>query len=285
MDEGLQFTEDAELNRYLFYSDINEINFFVEDKDKEYEYETIFSKMFEGKYRIASIIAAGGKKGVKKAYEEFGEVDSENPTKNNIYIVDGDFDRYIHQQEMICNRHFIYLKYYNIENYFIDEKAILKFAKGKLHMLDSEVKDIVRYVEWRDKIVTQAGRLFLLYCAVQKSLPAEPNVARNEYLFIDDKTGFERAGAYSQYYQHILSLDSDIIIEMQKIMNTYESINGPDYFGLICGKFLLTSLFVYLRGRIKKSFTRDELRWSLLCDFDMTSLDYIKEAVNYVCTT
>ena len=285
MDEGLQFTEDAELNRYLFYSDINEINFFVEDKDKEYEYETIFSKMFEGKYRIASIIAAGGKKGVKKAYEEFGEVDSENPTKNNIYIVDGDFDRYIHQQEMICNRHFIYLKYYNIENYFIDEKAILKFAKGKLHMLDSEVKDIVRYVEWRDKIVTQAGRLFLLYCAVQKSLPAEPNVARNEYLFIDDKTGFERAGAYRQYYQHILSLDSDIIIEMQKIMNTYESINGPDYFGLICGKFLLTSLFVYLRGRIKKSFTRDELRWSLLCDFDMTSLDYIKEAVNYVCTT
>lgn len=283
MDEGLQFTEEAELNRYLFYSDINDINFFVEDKDKEYEYETIFSKMFEGKYRIASIMAVGGKKEVIKAFEEFGEADSNNPTKNNFFIVDGDFDRYIHQHEMIDNKHFIYLKYYNIENYFIDEKAILKFAKGKLHMLDSQVKDIIRYMEWRDKIVTQAGKLFLLYCAVQKKLPTEPNVARNEYLFIDDKTGLERPGAYSEYYQHILSLESDIAIEIQKIKNAYESTNGSDYFGLICGKFLLTSLFVYLRGKIKKNFTRDELRWSLLCNFDVTSLDFIKEAVNSVC--
>ena len=34
MDDGLQFTEEGELNRYLFYSDLNEINFIVEDKDK-----------------------------------------------------------------------------------------------------------------------------------------------------------------------------------------------------------------------------------------------------------
>ena len=45
--------------------------------------------MFEGKYKIASIIATGGKKEVKKAFEEFGEVDSENHKKNNFYIVDG----------------------------------------------------------------------------------------------------------------------------------------------------------------------------------------------------
>ena len=65
MDDGLQFTEEGELNRYLFYSDLNEINFIVEDKDKEYEYETIFKRLFKGKYKIASIIAANGKPGVK----------------------------------------------------------------------------------------------------------------------------------------------------------------------------------------------------------------------------
>ena len=47
MEDGLQFSEEAELNRYLFYSDLNEINFFVEDKDKEYEYETIFLRLFK----------------------------------------------------------------------------------------------------------------------------------------------------------------------------------------------------------------------------------------------
>lgn len=66
MNEGLHFTKEAEINRYLFYADLNDINIFVEDKDREYEYETIFSRMFEGKYKIASIIAAGGKKGGKK---------------------------------------------------------------------------------------------------------------------------------------------------------------------------------------------------------------------------
>lgn len=285
MNEGLHFTKEAEINRYLFYADLNDINIFVEDKDREYEYETIFSRMFEGKYKIASIIAVGGKREVKKAFEEFGEVDSGNHEKNNFYIVDGDFDRYIHQDEMINNKHFIYLKFYNIENYFIDEKAIIKFAKGKLHLLDSKVENIVRYKEWRSKIVSQAAKLFLLYCTVQKKLPAESNVARNEYLFIDDKTGFERPDAYSEYYQYIISLDPDITIEMQKIRNTYEYINGSDYFGLICGKFLMTSLFVYLRGKIKKNFTRDELRWNLLCDFDLASLDYIKEIVDFVCAS
>lgn len=285
MEEGLRFTKVAELNRYLFYSDINDINIFVEDKNKEYEYETIFSKMLGEKYRIASIIAAGGKRGVKNAFKEFGEVDSENPKKNNFYIVDGDFDRYVCRQEMIKSEHFIYLKYYNIENYFIDEKAILKFAKGKLHMLDYDVKEIVKYMEWRNKIVSQAEKLFLLYCAVQKKLPTEPNVERNEYLFIDDKTGFERPGAYSEYYQHIISIDNDITIEIKKIISIYENINGTDYFGLICGKFLLTSLYVYLKGKVKMNFTRDELRWNLLCNFDITSLDYIKELIDNICNS
>mgnify|MGYP000869244540 FL=1 len=39
MDDELRYTDEAELNRYLFYGDINEVNFFVEDKNKEYEYE------------------------------------------------------------------------------------------------------------------------------------------------------------------------------------------------------------------------------------------------------
>ena len=46
MDDELRYTREAELNRYLFYKDINEINFFVEDKNKEFEYETILEKLF-----------------------------------------------------------------------------------------------------------------------------------------------------------------------------------------------------------------------------------------------
>ena len=87
-------------------------------EDKEYEYETIFARLFGEHYRISSIIAAGGKLGVKEAFQEFGEFDKNDSNKVNVFIVDGDFDRYIRSEEMIVNPHFIYLKYYNVENYF-----------------------------------------------------------------------------------------------------------------------------------------------------------------------
>lgn len=282
MDDELWYTDEAELNRYLFYSDLNEINFFVEDKNKEYEYETILKKLFKGKYKIASIITANGKLGVKQAFWEFGEKSNDYIVRNNIYIVDGDFDKYIHSEDMIDNDHFIYLKKYNIENYFIDEKAVIKFAKGKLHVLDKDVKLIINFEYWKDTIVEQAKRLFLLYCAVQNVLPAEANVARSEYLFIDDKTGFERQDGYKSYYDYIVTLKSDIDLDIERIKISYEAINGTDYFGFICGKFLLVSLYVYLRSKTKINFTKDELRWTLICDFDVSSLNFIKERVDSI---
>lgn len=282
MDDELRYTDEAELNRYLFYKEINEINFFVEDKNKEFEYETILEKLFQGKYKIVSIIAANGKEGVKQAFAEFGEKSNDDSQKNNFYIVDGDFDEYIHNGEMIKNSHFIYLRKYNIENYFIDEKAVLKFAKGKLHILDHRVRERINFEYWKDTIVEQAKRLFLLYCAVQKVLPEEPNVARSEYLFIDDKTGFERPDGYKSYYDHIFTLKNDIDSDIEDIKMIYEMKNGTDYSGFICGKFLLTSLYVYLKGKIKKNFTKDEMRWTLICNFDVSSLNFIKERVESI---
>lgn len=237
MADELWYTVEAELNRYLFYSDLNEINFFVEDKNKEYEYETILKKLFKGKYKIASIITANGKLGVKQEFWEFGEKSNDYIVRNNIYIVDGDFDKYIHSEDMIDNDHFIYLKKYNIENYFIDEKAVIKFAKGKLHVLDKDVKLIINFGYWKDTIVEQAKRLFLLYCAVQNVLPAEANVARSEYLFIDDKTRFERQDGYKSYYDYIVTLKSDIDLDIERIKISYEAINGTNYLVLYVGNF------------------------------------------------
>lgn len=282
MDEELKYTEEAEISRYLFYSDINEINFFVEDKDKEYEYETIFERLLEGKYKIVSIIAANGKNGVIKAFKEFGEKNIDNLEQHNFYIVDGDFDFYIHKNEMIENDHFIYLKHYNIENYFIDENAILNFAKGKMQVVDKKVQDIINYNYWRDTIIEQASWLFLTYCAVQKRLPHISNVARKEYLFIDDKTGFEKTNGYKSYYDNVKNIDSNIDIYIEEVKTIYEDINGNNYFDLICGKFLLVSLYVYLRGKTKCKFSKDELRWNLICNFNISKLNYIKESVDRI---
>ena len=49
-----------------------------------------------------------------------------------IFIVDGDFDRYIKKEEMIEHHNFIYLETYNIENYFIDENVKIEIPELRI---------------------------------------------------------------------------------------------------------------------------------------------------------
>ena len=117
MDDSndLLYSEEASATRALFYQGLNDINLFVEDKGMEYLYETIFKRLLGANYCISAIYALGGKTNVIARYHEFGDKLDDTP---NFYIVDGDFDRYIHKEDMVNAPNFIYLQSYNIENYF-----------------------------------------------------------------------------------------------------------------------------------------------------------------------
>ena len=54
-NNGLTFSDDALSNRSLYLSEFNDINFFVEDKGKEFEYEEIFERLFDNKIQIFSV--------------------------------------------------------------------------------------------------------------------------------------------------------------------------------------------------------------------------------------
>lgn len=273
----LLYSTEASATRVLFYQGLNDINLFVEDAGMEYLYETIFKRLLGANYCISAIYSLGGKTNVNARYREFGDKIGDTP---NFYIVDGDFDRYIHKEDMIDVPNFIYLQSYNIENYFIDENATEQFAKGRLKKLDSEIKQLVAFQEWKQKIVSQAKKLFLCYCLVQKLNIPEPTLTRGPYTFIDQKTGYERTdGAYMEYWKHILSIVPTAENEMESISAEYESINGTDYFNFICGKFLLTSLFCHLEAVTKSKLRIEDLKWHLINNFDITKLDYIRVAI------
>lgn len=277
-EESLEYSFDASLNRALFYSEFNDINIYVEDINKEYEYETVFKRLLGDEYRISSIFCMGGKIGVIKAFEENKK---QNINDLNFYIVDGDFDRYIFPEEMIKDSHFIYLDTYNIENYYIDEEACYKFSKGKLKLIDDKVRKIINFDNWLNTIITQSSKLFLSYCFLKKYYPDIPSVSRKHCEFIDSKTGFERTDdAYNRYFENvIINADSDAMSKINDIDRDYKVINGDNYFNLICGKFLLCSLGYYLRSKINKRIDNDDLKWYLIENFDIKKLDYIKEAI------
>ena len=278
IQDGLEYSFDGKLARVSFYADNNDINIYVEDANKEFEYETIFKRLLGEDYNISSIFAMGGKPAVKKAFQENGELTN---GIQNYYVVDGDFDRIIAPDEMIDNSHFIYLETYNIENYYIDELACLRFAKGKLKQTDEDVSNTIKYNYWKETIVSQSSKLFLCYCFLQKYYPKIENVNRKPCLFLDSKTGFERTdGAFNSFVTGtILPLDTNYESKIDVIEKDYKNIFGDEYFNLICGKFLLESLCFYLRNIVGKKFKHEDFRWSLINNFDIQKLDYIKTII------
>lgn len=275
--DDLMYSSEASATRSLFYQGLNDINLFVEDAGLEYEYETIFKRLLKDKYCIAAIFALGGKTNVKQKYAEFG---SSMDGVKNFYIVDGDFDRYIAPDEMINDECFIYLRTYNIENYFVDQYACEQFAKSKLKCLDREVTVRVGFADWKERIVNEAKKLFLYYCFIQKFNLGIPTLSRSEYLFIDQMNGFERADdSFEKFKNSVLEVVPDAEDKIVEIATDYEAIHGDDYSNFICGKFLLTSLYCHLRNIVNCKFRTEDFRWYLVNNFDISKLDYVKEAL------
>lgn len=173
--DELMYSSEASATRAIFYQGLNDINLFVEDAGLEYEYETIFKRLLKDKYCITAIFALGGKTNVKQKYAEFG---SDINGVKNFYIVDGDFDRYIKPEDMISASCFIYLKAYNIENYYVDQYACEQFAKSKLKCLDQEVVSRVGFVDWKEKIVNEAKKTFFILLFYPKIRVRNPNVVK-----------------------------------------------------------------------------------------------------------
>lgn len=278
MENDLRYTSEAVITECLFFDDLNDINLFVEDDGKEFEYETIFKRLLGEKYKITKILGVGGKIALKNCFKEFGLNIGNSSKIKNIYIADGDFDRYIYYERMIDSPCFIYLETYNIENYFIDKKASEEFAKGQLKCSDYEVSLKINFDNWKEKIIKQASRLFFYYCYIKKNFPKEKSVSRNPYLFINNKDGFERTGAFEEYKAWVLSLDANAEIEVEKIKKCYFEVHN-DAFNLICGKFLFESLYCYIKSVTKVNFMKDSFRWHLVCRFDVNKLNYVKDRI------
>ena len=279
--DDLRFTSDGETNRLLLYQGFNTINITVEDDGCSFFYETIFKRLLGNRFRFHSIFPADGKINVKARFEELGTATNGIP---NIYLVDGDFDRYIEPEKMIKNNHFIYLKTYNIENYLIDEAACIETIKCDMRKLDKEIHDIIKFDDWKNKIVSQATPLFLAYCFLKKNYPTVKNVSRSSFLFLDSKTGFRREdNKYHDFYNEIIKSYPEAKDEIKEIQATYEKINGNNYFNLICGKFLLDSLRTYIYNFTKKTIPADTFKYNLATRFDVKTLNYIKNQIEQIC--
>lgn len=274
MEEGLFYSEAALLNRVLFYSDYNDVNIFVEDEGKEYIYEDIFQRMFDDQIEIRKILPMKGKPGVEKAFKEYG---CKYDGKPAIYLVDGDFDL-VMGKKMIENPNYIYLEKYNIESYYIDEMAVLRFMTGKMKKTKKSVSQIVKYSSWENMVYKAMKELFINYMIAQSTFPNEKSVGLSEHSFFY-QNGYAN---YDKINEYIDTLKKRIpnYEEIYSIYNKrFEEVLLGDITRLVCGKYLLESLSSYLRNIDKVKFKEEDFVNFLISTFNIKKLDFVKERI------
>ncbi len=274
MEDGLFYSESALLNRVLFYADYNDINIFVEDEYKEYIYENIFQRMFNYKININKIFPMKGKPGVEKAFREYGDSYDEKPA---IYLVDGDFDL-VMDKKMISSPNYIYLEKYNIESYYIDEKAVLNYMVGKMKTTQKNASETIEYSKWKDMIYGAMKELFINYMIAQKKFPEEKNVGISPHVFFCEN-GYVNIDKINGYINQLKSrmTDYDAMYDLYK--RKFETILFGDTTRLVCGKYLLASLSKYLRNKANVTFKEDDFTYFLALFFDIKTLDFVKDRI------
>lgn len=274
MAEGLFYSEEALINRVIFLSSSNDINIIVEDEYKEYEYENIFNRLFSYQIKINNIFPMKGKPGVKKAFEEYG---ANYEGKPSIYLVDDDFDT-IMEKEKVEHSNFIYLDRYNIESYYVDKRATLKFMAGKMKRRQRDIVDEIDYESWEYTTCRKLENLFINYVIGQAVFPEEKNVGISPHVYIDSQ-GYIDDNKINEYViqlqERIPDYEELYIFYNEK----YERLLEGNASRLICGKYIIASLSQYLRKKVNTTFKEDDFRYYLVGEFDIRKLDYVKERI------
>ncbi len=274
MEDGLFYSEAALLNRVLFYSEFNDVNIIVEDEYKEYIYENIFERMFGDRLNICKIFPMKGKKGVEKAFRQYG---NQYDNKAVIYLVDGDFD-IVMGKDMIESPNYIYLEKYNIESYYIEKKAVLKFMAGKMKQTQKKVAEQVEYESWENSVYDSLTRLFINFMVGQSVFPEEKNVGLSPHSFFYDNgnVNIEKIESYEDNLKKRIDEYQNLFDAFTQKFNT---ILSGDSTRLICGKYLLASLSKYLRTKTGVTFKEDDFTYYLVTVFNIKKLDFMKNRI------
>ncbi|MCX7250090.1 MAG: DUF4435 domain-containing protein [Burkholderiales bacterium] len=233
----------------IFYTNFNEVNFYVEDIEQENLYFAILKKHFPA-IIFSKIFPLGGKSAVLAHAKN--SINKKSKTKN-IYIVDQDFDHLLGRVEKIKN--VFYLERYCIENYLIEADAIVEvIIENNPKLKSSDVVDTLGLVGFFDQINLSLKELFILFYAAQLFQLGIANCAIKPEKFCNTKSRWKiDEDRVNEYRKTIVSeakppkidpplidLTADIRLQSARTANSDQ---------LVSGKYILTIIFHYVKSR------------------------------------
>jgi len=264
----------------IFYSDFNEVNFYVEDAEQENLYFEILKKLFES-VSITRIFPLGGKPAV---FQHATSEANQRIKCFRAYIVDRDFDHLLKIE--LEHPNVFYLDRFCIENYLLEDAAIVEVvieSHPKLRKTDVEIA-----LSLNTQIPALFGclrPLFLLFFCAQSLNLGVKNCSLRPETFCEPKRLWELKGNAIVNYRDGLSsitqasgLGSDLFdsqcdaaISQADIVSDHE---------LISGKFVATMLFHYVKSKyVLGSITFESFVYRLAKNCTLQSMRAFAEGV------
>ena len=265
----------------VFYTEYNDIDIYVEDTKRGYEkiFKILFSRLFEGKFRVDNIFPLGGR---DKVINKFKQEISSRPL---LYVIDGDL-MFLTKNDVQNTKGFFRLPCYCLENILCDVNALV-------NILDDEDSnktyiEIVKDFDYNDWLVKNEEKLFELFIEYKVAKILYPELATVSfdvtYLLscnrgVLEENKFQQRiqfvknsvitiAGYSQY----ISTRNEVVEEFNNsLANKLSIVSGKDY--------ILPLLKKRAQSSAKMNITNPSLMNRLAKNCDLTLL---QDAINYV---
>lgn len=172
----------------VFYEEINDVDVYVEDTGLGYDklHRILFSRIFDGKYRIEKIFPLGGREEVIDRFFE----EREDVKRPSLYVVDGDL--YLLCGDSVSSGFGLYVfPFYCMENILLDGVALEELLDEEEPVLVREkVCNEFKYEQWLSGNVDFLFELFLEYAVTNKINPDMKTVGYKAKDLVSDNTGF-----------------------------------------------------------------------------------------------
>lgn len=235
----------------IFYDDFNDVHFFVEDEDQENLYEIIFRRMFP-EFRISRIFPLGGKMAVID-HSTQSELRADAP--RSIYLVDKDFDDILGCMERVPS--LFYLERYCIENYFVEENAVVEIVvENQPRLKRSDIARDLELIRMLPELIESVRPLFQLFYCVQRfnlgikncALPAERFCSETHRWIVEP-------AALSKYEAEVVlaasSTEHAAALAKPLAHPDVARLTAMDAHVVISGKHICTLFFHYLKSKYK----------------------------------
>lgn len=268
----------------LFYSNFNDIDIYVEDTAigaKKF-YKEIYTRVFAETCRIKTVFPLGDKPTViqecMKNQEEGG--------RPRIYIVDGDLDLLTDSNPKELKRFYV-LKRYSIENYLLDESAIIEILDEEdVEKCADAIKADLDFSQWVKENEELLFELFVIYAIAKKVRPdlatisykVENLVSSNQGL-VDRKIITERKDLVIKELLNYLSEDE--LNKQKQVILDRVNLSGNKKLNFVSGKdFLFPLIFVKMKLITKFRPEKKVIQQRLAKKCDISEL---KSCINFLC--